>query len=77
MGTLPQILELTTFRRYNDRLYELRQFYIVYSMRYISVFTISTNECHLIHNNIFINIKLVHVSNLTGPPSRSTLIGVL
>jgi len=45
METFPQNLQLTSFRTYNDRVYELRQFDIVHSLLYSSVFTISSNEC--------------------------------
>jgi hypothetical protein len=44
METLPQILQLTSFRRYNAWLCELRQFYVVRSIRYSSVFTLSKND---------------------------------
>jgi len=37
----------------------------------------STHNCHLIHNNIFKNIKLLHVADRTGPSSGSTLIVVM
>ena len=37
----------------------------------------STHNCHLIHNNIFKNIKRVHIADRTGPLSGSTLIVVV
>ena len=37
----------------------------------------NARSCHLIHSKIFKNIKLVHVSDLSGPSSKSTLIGVV
>jgi hypothetical protein len=43
------------------------------------IFVILTNKSHnyyLIQNIIFKNIKLVHVSGLSGPLSERTLIGV-
>jgi len=45
MESLPQILQLTCFHRYNDRAYELRQFCIVHSLFCSSIFTTSSNEC--------------------------------
>jgi len=42
----------------------------------ISVFLTNkhTHNCHYIHNNILKNTKLLHVSDLNGPLSGSTLI---
>jgi hypothetical protein len=37
----------------------------------------NAHNCHLIHNNIFKDIKILHVAYLTGPPSESTLIIVV
>lgn len=37
----------------------------------------SAHNCHLMHNDIFKNIKLLHVADLTGPSSESTLIVVV
>jgi len=33
--------------------------------------------CNLIHNNIFKNINVLHVLDLTGPSPGITLIGVV
>lgn len=35
---------------------------------------INAHNCHLIYNNIVINTKLLHVSDLTGPSSGSANI---
>jgi len=34
----------------------------------------NAHNCHLIHNNIFKDIKILHVADRTGPSSESTLI---
>jgi hypothetical protein len=45
----------------------------------VNLYTVSTisttnaHNCHLIHNNIFKNTKLLHVSVLTGPSSGSPI----
>ena len=55
-------------------------FYIVYSVHHSSFSTIqptNAHNCHLIHNNIFKNTKILHVLDLTGPPSGNTFTGVM
>jgi len=37
----------------------------------------NAHNCHLIHSNIFKDIKIVHVADLTGPSSESSLIIVV
>jgi hypothetical protein len=70
--------------------YQIRRAFSVYdghingTNRYdkilFDIFLISTNQCtqlSQIHNNVFKNTTLVHVSALTGPSPGSTLIVVL
>jgi len=37
----------------------------------------NAHNCHLIHNNIFQNIELLHVLDLIGPSSAETLVDVV
>jgi hypothetical protein len=43
----------------------------------LSAVCLHVHNCHEIHNNVFKNTKLLHVSGLTGPSSGRTLIVVV
>ena len=53
----------------------------VLSVSYIKVkfpqFQLTIHSCYLIHNNIFKNNKLLHVSDRTGPSSGSVSVPVV
>jgi len=49
----------------------------VHHISFSTIQPTNANKCHLIHNNIYKNTKLLHVLDLTGPPPGNTLTGVL